>query len=161
MRHRSTAASILLAFLVVLYALYLPRLAWPDAWLYRVVVTPAVLKRVGSLAQTAPLVVGAVYALRAARTLESGNRARPAWWLLGGWLSSFGIGEIIISVYSSVLGVEVPSPSAGDAFFVAQHDGKLLTLVHHLGTERGDLAGVARELHQAADHRLPHGKVFP
>jgi hypothetical protein len=115
---RLRAARVLLVFVVLLCALYLPALAWPQAAVYRNVITPNVLRRIGALAQTAPLVIGAVYALRAARTLESGNRAKAAWWLLGGWLASFAIGEIILSTYRAILGIEPPSPSAGDAFFV-------------------------------------------
>jgi hypothetical protein len=54
----------------------------------------------------------------AARRLEGGNRARPAWFLLAGWLCCFAVGEATLAFYALVMRVTAPVPSIGDAFFL-------------------------------------------
>jgi hypothetical protein len=105
---------ILTAFLVVLWALYLPRLLASPAPHSTV---SRLYDFIGVFAQFTPLAAGSVFAWRSATGLEAGNRARLGWWLLGGWLSTFAIGEAILSAYR-VAGMAPPVPCAGDAFFL-------------------------------------------
>lgn len=107
------------AFVLAAVLVFLSRVAWPHAEVFASDGAKRLLRLLGSTAMLAPLVVGALYALGATRRLEPGNRARPAWMLLFGWLACFSIGEAILVVYVHLLRVEPPIPSLGDGFFVA------------------------------------------
>ena len=49
---------------------------------------------------------------------RTGGRIRVAWALIGASAASWGIGEVVWSVYEVGLGVQVPFPSAADAGFL-------------------------------------------
>jgi hypothetical protein len=72
----------------------------------------------GFIGMLAPLVLGCAEAVGVVRRLERGNRARPAWVLLAGWLGAFAVGEAILGVSKYVLGLPPVTPSVGDAFFL-------------------------------------------
>jgi hypothetical protein len=113
MVRRALVACMTLALLVAI-----ARLVWPHAELLTTGGARRLVRLTGSLGMLAPLAVGAAYAVRAARRFEPGNRSRPAWMLLAGWLSCFAIGEAILALHVHVLGTEPPVPSVGDGFFV-------------------------------------------
>src|SRR5579859_6670055 len=50
---------------------------------------------------------------------RSSGRLRLAWWLLAASAASWGLGEVVWSVYEVGLGINVPFPSAADAGFLA------------------------------------------
>jgi hypothetical protein len=89
----------------------------PPAWLASAV-PPRLVDFLGFLGMLAPLTLGAADAAGIVRRLERGNRARPAWMLLAGWLGAFAAGEAVLGVYRYVAFTEPPTPSAGDALFL-------------------------------------------
>lgn len=109
----------LVAYVLAAVLAALARLAWPAAAVFASDGARRAFRLVTSLGMLAPLVAGALYALGVTRRLEAGNRARPGWMLLCGWLASFAVGEAILLVYVHLLHVEPPIPSAGDGFFLA------------------------------------------
>ncbi len=50
---------------------------------------------------------------------RSSGRLRLAWWLIATSAASWGLGEVVWSIYEVGLGVSVPFPSAADAGFLA------------------------------------------
>ncbi len=120
---------LLVIFAVVACMLHVPGVFWPGAFLYTDASASHAIKLIGFFAMLGPLVTGAVYAIGAARRLEPGNRARPAWTLLSGWLACFALGEALLGVYPHVLGVALPVPSPGDGFFLAGYALLVLGLV--------------------------------
>ena len=112
------AQIVLVPYIALACALFLPRLWWPDAALYARVLSAETLNIIGFAGMFVPLTAGALFAIGAAMRLEPGNRARPAWWLLSGWLGCFSVGEGILGFYARVLHVSPPIPSVGDGFFV-------------------------------------------
>jgi hypothetical protein len=114
-----TVRRALVAYAAFAILVALARLAWPHAEIFTAGVARRVVRLIGSLGMLAPLAVGAVFAVGAARRFERGNRARPGWMLLAGWLSCFALGEAVLTFYVHVLGTEPPVPSLGDGFFVA------------------------------------------
>ncbi len=120
---------VLAAYIAATCALFLPQALWPDAAFYTKVLGPRAVSLFASLGQLVPLLVGAGYAAAAARRLETGNRARPAWLLLGIWLFGFAVGETILVFYRQGLQVEPPVPSVGDGFFVLGYGALIVGLV--------------------------------
>jgi hypothetical protein len=116
----------LVSFVLAAVLSALARLAWPEAAVFASEAARRSFRLVTSLGMLVPLVAGALYALGVTRRLEAGNRSRPGWMLLCGWLACFAVGEAILVVYVHVLRLEPPIPSAGDGFFIA---GYLMLIV--------------------------------
>jgi hypothetical protein len=109
------ASRAVVAYAAVASLLFLVQTAAPSLF---VGVPPRLMNAAGFLGMLAPLVLGCVEAVNVVRRLERGNRARPAWMLLAGWLGAFATGEAILGVSKYVLGLPAQTPSAGDAFFL-------------------------------------------
>jgi hypothetical protein len=118
---RGLVACVLATTLVAL-----ARFAWPEAALFASAAARRPFRFVSQAGMLVPLVAGALYAFGVVRRLEAGNRSRPGWMLLCGWLACFAIGEAILVAYVDLLRVEPPIPSTADGFFVV---GYLLLLV--------------------------------
>jgi hypothetical protein len=103
-----------LGTLVLLYA------GWgvyPEAALYREVLTPYVLVALASLIKMATLLTGALVAFACRDQLEPGNPARPAWALLSAGLFSTLVGQMSLAPYQ-LLGKNTPFPSVGDIYYL-------------------------------------------
>jgi hypothetical protein len=113
---RRMALRAIVAYATVSSLLFLVQAAAPSLFAG---VPRRVLDLVGFVGMLAPLVLGCVEALAVVRGLERGNRARPAWMLLAGWLGAFAVGEATLGVTKYVLDLPAVTPSPGDAFFLA------------------------------------------
>lgn len=106
-----------LAFVAAVTAIFVPKILWPDAAAYRVVLTPLVLSIVASACKLASLGAGCAYGFGIVRRIERDNPARSAWLLLTLWLGCFAAGQLVLSAYQLTVG-QAPLPSTADAFFV-------------------------------------------
>lgn len=108
---------VVLPFVAFACALYVPRLLFPGAAIYRGLLSAPRFTVVDWTLQLACLVVGASYGLRAAARLERGNAARLPWLLLGLCLTAFAVGHLGLMYYSLVARTALPLPSIADAGF--------------------------------------------
>jgi len=144
---------LLVALAALAYAVFLPKVFWPEAGLYAHLLGELVLNAFGASAKLLGLLAGAVYATRSALHLERGNPARLAWFFLGGWLGCFFAGQVVLSTYALALGRSAPLPSVGDAFFLLGYAMAIVAAVlfirayvssgFPIGTVRGHAASAA------------------
>lgn len=92
----------------------------PDAALFRDVLTPTVLLRLGGATKLLLLLVGWRFAARNSAILDSDNPARRPWTLFAWGLLAFATGQAVLSFYQVLLGSS-PYPSIGDAFFLCAY----------------------------------------
>ena len=116
---RTAVDRVLLTLAALGCVAFVPKVLWPGAGIYASLLTSGVLNGFGSVAKLCGLLAGAVYGVRSGLQLERGNAARIAWFLLGGWLGCFFVGQIVLSWYTVVVQAPAPLPSAGDGFFLA------------------------------------------
>jgi hypothetical protein len=105
-----------LAFIAFVVAIFVPKVFWPDAAPYRVLLTAPVLSIIASTCKIASLGAGCAYGLKVVQRTERENPARSAWLLFALWLGCFAGGQIVLSAYQLATG-HAPLPSAADAFF--------------------------------------------
>ena len=94
----------------------------------------------------AALVAAASCALAARR---SQSRLRLAWSLLGISAASWGLGEVIWSVYEVGLGISVPFPSAADVGYLGAIPFAVAGILAFSGTPRGTSTGLRLWLDRA------------
>lgn len=128
MKARSIDAILVLVGGLTLAA-FVPKAAWPDAGLYRHLLTEAALLGIGGAVKLAFLAVATVFAALVARRLESDNPARLPWTLAALGIGCFLAGQSILGVYQLVLRVPSPFPSAADPLFVAAYPLLLAALL--------------------------------
>ncbi len=107
-----------IAFAVVMAAIYVPKIPWGDAFVYRHVLTERVLWALAAACKLASLLFGCVSGLRVVRRTEAENPARSAWLLLSLWLGCFFAGQLVLSAHQLFSG-QTPLASTADAFFLA------------------------------------------
>lgn len=114
----SRAGLALAAVLAAVVAVFLGKALFPGAALYRDVLTPPVLLRLGCLAKMFFLVIAVVFAWRNVAAFARGNPSRLAWKLLAGGFLAFLLGQTSFAYYQVLRGMSSPGPSVGDAFFL-------------------------------------------
>jgi hypothetical protein len=136
------------ALLVLVAAIYLPKVLWPEAAIYKGLLREHVLSVIATTCKLAALGTGAIYGARCTSLLERGNPARPAWALVTAWLGAFFVGQAILSTYHLVLKRPNPLPSPGDLFFVLGYLAMIAAAVQLLRVYRasGLPLGSPREL---------------
>lgn len=115
---RVPARPLMLSFVALACAFYLPKLFVPDASLFTQLLTPERHAAVGSVAKLACLALGAIGGIWCARRFERHNPSRLPWTLLALWLAAFTIGQCILMVYQIGLRVAAPLPSLADIGFL-------------------------------------------
>ena len=125
----------LIPLLTVWAFVYLPKVFWPSAAVYKNAIFADILRDVASLTKLGALGIGALLAGRSAKRLTSENAVRSAWWLLSAFLALFFGGQIVLSTYEA-FGLSAPLPSAGDALFLAGYAAMIGALVHFVRVYR-------------------------
>lgn len=97
--------------------LYMGRLAFASSALYTRVLDDHTMLAIGGFTKLLALVVAALFAIRSAELLGSGNAARLPWMLLSGGLAALALGQATL-VYFQVLRHVSPFPSVADFWFV-------------------------------------------
>jgi len=82
MRARSRFDFVLVAYGVLVCLFYLPKLFWPDSWLFQDVLTERVFLFLSAPVKIAALVTGALFAGGCALRFDPGSTTRRAWWCL-------------------------------------------------------------------------------
>jgi hypothetical protein len=100
-------------------AVFVGKLAFASAPLYRSVLTEPILLSIASLTKLFLLFLGFYYSARNASGFDADNPIRPAWRLLAAGLGSFFLGQLCPAPYQLALHVPSPFPSVADVFFVA------------------------------------------
>jgi hypothetical protein len=113
------ARRVVVPFVVLACAIYLPKAVWPSSALYVHILPPERLRVLGSFAKLVCLGVGALFCFRSATRFETGNPARLPWQSIGSWLALWTIGQLVLTVYALRLVAEPPGASVADAAFVA------------------------------------------
>ena len=98
-------------------ALYVGWAIAPESALYTRLLNEHWLLALASLLKIACLLVGAMWAFACRDLLETGNPARPAWFLLSLGLVSMLAGQLCLAPFQLVHG-ETPFPSPGDIFYL-------------------------------------------
>jgi hypothetical protein len=119
---------MILPFVVVAFAYYVPKLLFPGSTLFGVL-TPTLHGTIGAYAKLACLVMGAIGGAECTRRLERDNPSRGPWMMLALWLADFAIGQTIFIAYPIVQGREAPVPSFADPAFVAGYAMMILATV--------------------------------
>jgi hypothetical protein len=96
----------------------LARTLWPRAAVFSSLLGEPALPWMTALCKVAFLLLATVYAEHNTRRFETGNPARLGWRLLFWGLLSFLLAQSVLCFYQLFLGVAVPFPSVGDAFFL-------------------------------------------
>jgi hypothetical protein len=107
-----------LAAMVLMGAIFLPRLVSPDSALYRDFLTPSAILFIAAPIKLLFLLVAAVYSSRSATSFDSANPVRTAWLLLAFGLWAYVVAQSVLAFYQLVLGRPAPFPSAADLFFL-------------------------------------------
>ncbi len=115
---RIAARRVVLPFVVVACAVYLPKALWPHAAMYVDVLSPLRLRILGAAAELACLGLGAIFCLRSAARFERENPARWPWLAIGGWLALWALGQAVLMYLAFVRQVLPPVPSAADGLFL-------------------------------------------
>jgi diguanylate cyclase len=106
--------------LIVVTAVYMAWGVFPEASLYRELLTPRVLLAIAAVAKIGCLLSGALLAFACRDRLEEGNPARPAWALLATGLFATLAGQLSLAPHQLVAG-ETPFPSVADLFYVLSY----------------------------------------
>jgi hypothetical protein len=104
--------------LAVLAIVLLPELVWPDAALYREVLTDAVMLPAGALLKIALQASAVIGAWSCAARFDAGDRTRRSWRLLALAMALFAVGQIVLAWWQVWLREPAPFPSPADACFV-------------------------------------------
>jgi diguanylate cyclase len=106
--------------------------AFPSSGLYTRVLTPHRLVVLASVVKLTYLLAGTAFAFQCRDRLETGNPARPAWFLLSlGLLSTF-VGQLSLAPFQ-VTRNETPFPSVADIYFLLSYPlliAALFVLLH-------------------------------
>lgn len=102
----------------VVAVLFVGKVAFPGAGLYRTVLTAHALQVVGALAKLAFLLVAAVFAWTTAQAFERGNPVRPAWRLLAIGALAFFLAQLSYAPYQLLRNEDPPFPSLADVLFM-------------------------------------------
>jgi hypothetical protein len=117
----STRSSLLFWTVVVaLVGLYCCWGIFPEAAVFREILTPDLLVALAAIVKMAALLGGALAAFACRDRLEPGNPARPAWALLSAGLFATLVGQMSLAPYQ-LLGNETPFPSVGDIYFLLSY----------------------------------------
>lgn len=123
-------SSVCLGVLVLLGALFLPKVFLAESALYTDgALGPRVLLTVGSLSKLIFLGLSTYFSGSCLRAYERGNPVRPAWWLLTLGLGAYFLGQASLGYYQLLLGTDAPFPSVADCFFIASMVALLASLV--------------------------------
>jgi hypothetical protein len=101
-----------------LLAIFIGQALWPDASLYRDVITATVRLYVGGVCKLSALVLGAYYGWRVAARFSPKNPSRRPWQALAVWLSTWSAGQACLGWYQWILAESTPFPSVADPFWV-------------------------------------------
>ena len=107
-----------LAAMILMGAIFLPRLVSPESALYRDLLTPETILLIAAPIKLIFLLIAAVYASRSATSFESTNPVRNAWVLLAFGLWAYVVAQSVLAFYQLVLGGTAPFPSVADLFFL-------------------------------------------
>jgi len=107
-----------LAAMILMGAIFLPRLVSPDSALYRDLLTPSAILFIAAPIKLLFLLIAAVYASRSATSFESASPVRTAWLLLSSGLWAYVVAQSVLAFYQLVLGQPAPFPSLADLFFL-------------------------------------------
>jgi len=157
MSSRSRVDPYLAAVLLVVFALFLPKLVLADTHLYRELLTPRVLLTAGCALKICALVIAALLAGRVARSFAPGDAMRTGWWLATVWLGCWSIGQGYLGVYQIGLGTSAPFPSGGDLFFILGYPAMIASFAFfvHAMTTTGLVGPLRAQLVVALAAALP------
>jgi hypothetical protein len=104
--------------MVLLGAIFLPKLLVPEAAVYRDLLTPEAILFIAAPIKLLFLLIAAIYASRSAASFESMNPVRSAWLLMAVGLWAYVVAQSVLAFYQLVLQETAPFPSAADLFFL-------------------------------------------
>lgn len=107
-----------LAAMVLMGAIFLPKLVTPESALYRDLLTAETILFVSAPIKLLFLLIAAIYASRSAASFESVNPVRSAWLLMAVGLWAYVVAQSVLAFYQLVLEKTAPFPSAADLFFL-------------------------------------------
>jgi hypothetical protein len=116
---RTSRRPIPIALVALICALYLPKIAWPNASFYLDVLTDPRLQFIGSMGKLACLGAAAFYSFRIVSRFGKDEGARRPWALIGAWLVLWTAGYVALVIEKWMLGGAPPVPSVADALFLA------------------------------------------
>ena len=108
---------------------------FPSSALYAEWLNTHRLLAIASLAKLVCLLAGAVWAFECRDRLESGNPARPAWFLLSLGVLSMFAGQLCLAPFQIVNG-STPFPSPGDIFYLLAYPFLISALLVFLNAYR-------------------------
>lgn len=127
--------TVLVVVALATAALYGGRALFGQAGIYATFLGDGVLLRVAAVCKLALLALAAMHAQATATRLEADNPARGPWRLLALAMTSFALGQAVLSAYQMVKGVS-PFPSLGDLFFVAAYPLMIASFLGFIRTYR-------------------------
>ena len=104
--------------LAVLAGLLLPELLWPDAPLFRDLLTPEVMHPATAVVKLMLQISAAHAAFACASRFAANDRTRRSWRWLGVGMSLMAGGQLVLAWWQLVLQSPAPFPSIADALFV-------------------------------------------
>ncbi len=128
---------VVIAFIAIACAVYLPKVLWPEARFYVEVLSPRRLQFLGFIAKIGCLAAGAVFSLRSASQFSKRDAARWPWMLLGSSFALWTAGYVILMFYPFVLDIRTPLPSAADLPFLLGYVPLFVGLVRFISVYRG------------------------
>jgi hypothetical protein len=117
-KHLAAGRPVVL-FILMAFAIYLPKALWPTSALAVHVLTVDRLRILGAFAKLVCVGLSAFFCFRSAARFEPGNPARSPWRLLGAWLSLYALGQLLIAAYACRVLPEPTGATAADAAFLA------------------------------------------
>lgn len=117
---------LVIAFVLMACAIYVPNMFWPRAALYTGLLSPQRLRFVGWIGKLLCLAIGSYYGVQSARSFGKKDASRLPWLIAGAWLALWTIGYLCIGTYVFALHQPLPCPEAGDLAFLL---GYLLVFV--------------------------------
>jgi hypothetical protein len=107
-----------LAAMVLMGAIFLPKLLTPESAVYRDLLTPETILFVSAPIKLLFLLIAAIYASRSAASFDSLNPVRSAWLLMAVGLWAYVVAQSVLAFHQLVLEKTPPFPSAADLFFL-------------------------------------------
>jgi len=107
-----------LAAMVLMGALFLPKLLRPESALYRDLLTPSAILFIAAPIKLLFLFIAAVFASRSAASFDGTNPVRSAWLLLSFGLWAYVVAQSVLAFYQLGPGGAAPFPSVADLFFL-------------------------------------------
>lgn len=126
---RPSVRHVVVAIVAIAVFVYVPKALWPESWFFTNVLTPKILLSAGALAKLLCLGAGAYYGMRSAAALETTNPARTAWRLIGGWLTLWTGGELMLMGHAYFMNQLAPAGSFADGAFLVGYVFMLAALV--------------------------------